>query len=63
MPAMFYHRNQDTLTDKQAEYYLIQHKLMNEFISKQGLIEAFNQFQQRKQREAGNLVDWLKMWN
>lgn len=63
MPAMFYHRNQDTLTDEQAEYYLIKHKLMNEFISTQGLIESFNQFQKKKQREDGEFSDWFKKWN
>ncbi|MFJ7680430.1 hypothetical protein ACIQXQ_20665 [Peribacillus sp. NPDC097198] len=63
MPAMFYHSNQDTLTDKEAEFYLVQHKLMNDFISKQGLIEAFNQFQQKKQREDGEFSNWFKKWN
>lgn len=62
-PALYYHRNQDRITDKEAEFFLLQHKLMNEFISKQGVIEAFNQFQQSKQREAGDLVDWFKKWN
>ncbi|MGW8665928.1 hypothetical protein, partial [Serratia ureilytica] len=44
MPALTYHHNQDHITDKEAEFYLLQHKLLNEFIAKKGLIDEFNQF-------------------
>lgn len=63
MPALQYHKNQEHITDKEAEFYLLQHKIMHEFISKKGLIEAYNQFQKGKEREAGDLVDWFKKWN
>lgn len=63
MPALYYHRNQDDITDKEAEFYLLQHKLMHEFLSRKNLTDEFNRFQERQQRAAGDLVDWFKKWN
>jgi hypothetical protein len=62
-PNLYYHASQEALTDKQVEHYLVQHKMMAEFLSSKGLIESYNEFQKRKQIEAGDYVEWFKKWN
>lgn len=63
LPSFQYHMNQEPLTDKQLELYLIQHKQMVEFLSRKGLVEEYNQLQQKKAIEKGEFVDWFKKWH
>lgn len=62
-PIVHYNNSYSALTDKQVELYLIQHKHMVEYLSKKGLLEAFNEWQQGKAVQAGDFVDWFKKWH
>lgn len=61
-PHVTYNESAGFATDKQMEFLIIQHKLMNDFLSKRKLIEAYNQFQNNEfvqNRECGL---WMKKW-
>lgn len=62
-PSVWYNINQEPITDKDMELYLIQHKQMVEFLSKKGLLEDFKEFQKKKQLLAGEFAEWFKKWN
>lgn len=64
VPHIIYEESMEFLTDKQVELFLVQHKLMREFLSKKSLVQQFNEFQQKKQGfNTGTYAEWYKKWN
>lgn len=63
-PTIVYEESSGFLTNRQIELYLVQHKMMREFLSKKKLVDEFNEFQQKKQHAStGVYAEWYKKWN
>lgn len=63
-PSVDYDTNRHSLTDKQVELYLLQHRNMVEFLEQNGLTDTFNEFQKKKVTIAGDpLAAWFKKWH
>lgn len=64
VPHLIYEESMEFLTNKQTELFLVQHKLMREFLSKKHLVQEFNEFQQKKQNfSTGAYAEWYKKWH
>lgn len=61
-PHVTYNESIGLATDKQMEFLIIQHKLMNEFLSKRNLIQAYNEFQNREFTKNQDCKNWMKKW-
>lgn len=62
-PNIQYDINKDSMTDKQLELYLIQHKHMVEFLDRKGLLDDFKEYQAKNKVMAGELPSWFRKWN
>lgn len=63
-PRLIYEESSEFVTDKRAELYFAQHKLMREFLTKKKLIEEFNNYQKTMAvRNKGVMAEWHKKWD
>ena len=61
-PAIQYHPAFDFLTDRQIELYLVQHRLMVDFLLENGLDKKYNEYQNSKKHSIGYYNDFRKRW-
>lgn len=62
MPSVQYDLNSDSLTDRDLELLIIQHKIMKEFIFRMGINEGLNEFYETK-ISSGEFPSWFRKWN
>lgn len=62
-PHITYHESYGFSTDKQVEFWLLQHRLMNEFLSRKNLVNQFNDFQNKEFLTNNDCRNWMKKWN
>lgn len=62
-PRIVYNESFGFCTDKEAEFFFLQHKLMQEFLSKKNLIDEYNDFQQKAFTRDREFNLWKKKWN